>query len=132
MSRRWIGGALAAGALALALLGGCGPGAGEDVEQKAAAMTGGVPARGKELIPRYGCQNCHFIPGIAGTVGKVGPSLAGIALRSPLAGKLPNNPQNLMRWIREPQQVSPGTAMPELGVTEQDGKDIAAYLYTLR
>ena len=95
-------------------------------------MTGGVPARGKELIPRYGCQNCHVIPGVEGAVGKVGPSLAGIALRSPLAGKVPNNPVNLMRWIREPQQVSPGTQMPELGVTEQDGKDIAAYLYTLR
>ena len=49
-----------------------------------------------------------------------------------LAGKLPNQPENMIKWIREPQEVSPGTAMPQLGVTEQDGKDIAAYLYTLR
>ena len=41
-------------------------------------------------------------------------------------------PANLIRCIREPQDVLPGTAMPVLGVTEQDGKDIAAYLYTLR
>jgi cytochrome c1 len=38
----------------------------------------------------------------------------------------------MIKWIREPQEVQPGTAMPELGVTEQDGKDIAAYLYTLQ
>jgi cytochrome c len=120
--------------LALLLLGGCkgGPSAMEQIEQKAAAMTGGVPAHGRELIPRYGCQNCHVIPGVEGAVGKVGPSLAGIASRAQLAGKLPNQPANLLLWIREPQRVSPGTAMPELGVTEQDGKDIAAYLYTLR
>jgi nitronate monooxygenase len=120
--------------LTLALLGGCkgGPSAVEQAEQKAAAMTGGVPAHGRELIPRYGCQNCHVIPGVEGAVGKVGPSLAGIASRAQLAGKLPNQPANLLLWIREPQRVSPGTAMPELGVTEQDGKDIAAYLYTLR
>jgi cytochrome c1 len=38
----------------------------------------------------------------------------------------------MLRWIREPQEVSPGSVMPEMGVTEQDGRDIAAYLYTLR
>jgi cytochrome c2 len=65
-------------------------------------------------------------------MGKVGPSLQGIGGRTYLAGKLPNEPANMIKWIRQPQEVSPGTAMPELGVTEQDGKDIAAYLYTLQ
>jgi cytochrome c2 len=120
----------AAGLLALAL-GGCGK-SGPGVEQEAAAMTGGVPAQGKDAIRRYGCASCHTIPGVEGARGQVGPSLAGIASRSYLAGKLPNQPGNMIKWIREPQEVSPGTAMPELGVTEQDGKDIAAYLYTLR
>jgi cytochrome c2 len=124
--------ALAAAGLALALaLCGCGK-SGSDVERQAAAMTGGEPARGRDAIRRYGCASCHTIPGIEGARGQVGPSLAGIASRSYLAGKLPNTPPNMIRWIREPQEVQPGTAMPELGVTEQDGKDIAAYLYTLR
>jgi cytochrome c2 len=101
-------------------------------ERKAAAMTGGTPAHGKELIRTYGCVSCHTIPGIDGARGQVGPSLAGIASRTYLAGKLPNQPANMIKWVREPQEVSPGTAMPELGVTEQDGKDIAAYLYTLK
>lgn len=103
-----------------------------DVEETAAAMTGGSPARGKETIRRYGCEACHSIPGIAGARGQVGPPLDGIANRTYLAGQLTNTPENLIRWIRDPQSIQPGTAMPELGVTEQDGKDIAAYLYTLR
>ena len=114
--------------LALTLLCGCHG----DVEATAAAMTGGSPARGKEVIRRYGCEACHSIPGVAGARGQVGPPLDGIANRTYLAGQLANTPENLIRWIRDPQGIQPGTAMPELGVTEQDGKDIAAYLYTLR
>jgi cytochrome c2 len=125
--------ALAAAGVVLALaLNGCGGDSSSEIDRQAAAMTGGEPARGKEAIGRYGCATCHTIPGVDGARGQVGPSLAGIAVRSYLAGKLPNTPPNMIRWIREPQEVQPGTAMPELGVTEQDGKDIAAYLYTLR
>jgi cytochrome c2 len=111
---------------------GCDKSGPSEDERKAAALTGGTPAHGKELIRTYGCVSCHTIPGIDGARGQVGPSLAGIASRTYLAGKLPNQPANMIRWIRLPQEVSPGTAMPELGVTEQDGKDIAAYLYTLK
>jgi cytochrome c1 len=45
-----------------------------------------------------------------------------------LAGRLPNGPENLERWLRGPQAVKPGSAMPDLGVTERDARDIAAYL----
>jgi cytochrome c len=119
-----LGGAM----LLLGLLCGCQG----DIEETAAAMTGGSPARGKDVIRRYGCEACHSIPGIAGARGQVGPPLDAIGGRTYLAGSLPNTPANLIRWIRDPQAIQPGTAMPEMGVTEQDGKDIAAYLYTLR
>lgn len=115
-------------ALLAAAFGGCG----EDVAGRAAAMTGGDPARGQEIIPRYGCEACHSIPGVAGAEGQVGPPLDNIGSRAVLAGRLPNTPENLMRWIRDPQSVQPGTSMPELGVSERDVRDIAAYLYTLR
>ena len=130
--------ALAGAGLALALaltgsLAGCDSNGGPSaIEKKAAEMTGGEPSRGKDIIRRYGCSSCHTIPGVEGARGQVGPSLEGIASRAYLAGKLPNTPENMIKWIREPQEVQPGTAMPELGVTEQDGKDIAAYLYTLQ
>jgi cytochrome c1 len=49
-----------------------------------------------------------------------------------LAGQLPNTPDNMMRWLREPQKVESGSAMPDLNVTESDARDMAAFLYTLR
>jgi cytochrome c len=60
----------------------------------------------------------------------VGPPLDGIALREVVAGKLSNSPDNLEHWIRDPQAVSPGTAMPDLNVGERDARDISAFLYT--
>jgi glucose dehydrogenase len=98
----------------------------------ATALTGGNPRRGIEAIGRYGCGACHDIPGIRSAKGNVGPSLAHVANRSYLGGQLPNTPANLVRWIQHPQHIERGTAMPEMGVTDTDAKDIAAYLYTLR
>jgi cytochrome c2 len=103
-----------------------------DVEEQAAQRTGGDPHRGSLVVRKYGCATCHTIPGIAGADGLVGPSLDRIGSRVHLAGRLPNTPENMMRWIRDPQGIAPGTAMPNLGVSEQDTRDIAAYLYTLR
>ena len=93
---------------------------------------GGNPARGKETIRRYGCQGCHSIPGIRDARGVVGPPLDHLAQRVYLAGELPNTAENLMHWIQRPHDVHPRTAMPEMGVTDQDARDIAAYLYTLK
>ena len=115
--------------LLLAAALGCGP---SEVEKNAALMTGGDPARGSALVRQYGCNACHTIPGVREAQGQVGPPLAGIALRVYLAGQLPNTPENLIRWIRVPQEVERGTAMPNLGVTEQDARDLAAFLMTLR
>jgi cytochrome c len=111
------------------LLSGCGRG---DVERTAMAMTGGDPERAPQLIRKYGCHVCHTIPGVQGARGMVGPPLGTIANRSYLAGNVPNTPENLMKWITDPQAIEPGTAMPDVGVTEQEARDIAAYLYTLR
>ncbi|HET7712148.1 MAG TPA: c-type cytochrome [Thermoanaerobaculia bacterium] len=103
-----------------------------DDERIAQQIAGGNPQRGREVIARYGCGACHEIPGLPVGRGLVGPSLERIADRSHLAGRLENEPANLVRWIREPQKISPGTAMPNLNVSERDAKDIAAYLYTAR
>ena len=91
----------------------------------------GQPDRGAELIAQYGCGSCHTIPGVNRADGLVGPPLTRFGARSYIAGELPNNADNLRRWITDPQAVEPGTAMPKLGVTAIDAQDIAAYLYTL-
>lgn len=88
-----------------------------------------APGRGPELVRAYGCGGCHTIPGVAGAVGKVGPRLDRVAEQAFVAGVLPNSPQHLADWIRRPRDHDPRTAMPDLGVTETDARDLAAYLY---
>jgi len=96
----------------------------------AAAATGGDPARGEALFIQYGCGSCHALKNVRTATGMVGPPLDGVALRVVIGGHLANNPANMQRWIRDPQHVAPGTAMPDLSVGDGDARDIAAFLYT--
>jgi mono/diheme cytochrome c family protein len=89
------------------------------------------PARGRVAILQYACVTCHRIPGVVGASAPVGPPLDGIGTRQFLAGALPNTPDNMVRWLRTPQAVNPLSAMPDLGLSERDARDIAAYLATL-
>src|SRR3954465_12144641 len=96
----------------------------------AAAITGGDPGRGEAMFIEYGCGSCHAVQNVRTATGNVGPPLDGIATRVIVAGHLANNPPNMEHWIRDPQQVSPGTAMPDLNVSQGDARDITAFLYT--
>ncbi|RIJ05156.1 cytochrome C [Achromobacter sp. K91] len=91
----------------------------------------GDPAAGRAALQQYLCATCHAIPGVAGARHHVGPALGGISQRPYIAGGVPNTPANLERWLRDPAAVKPGSAMPDLGLNEQDARDIAAFLYTL-
>jgi cytochrome c len=101
------------------------------VERTAMELTGGDPRRGRQMLREYGCQSCHTIPAVRGANGLVGPPLNRIARRVYIAGVLPNTPENMLRWIQNPQEVQT-TAMPNMGVTDADARDIASFLYTLR
>src|SRR4051794_15096345 len=83
---------------------------------------------GKEAIRHYGCGSCHTIPGVKGANALVGPPLIPFGKRSYIAGQLSNTPENLARWIQDPRGVEPGTARPDLGVTPEEARNIAAYL----
>jgi cytochrome c len=95
-------------------------------------IPGASVARGKQSLAGFGCGSCHEISGVRSAHGQVGPPLTGVATRAIIAGQLANTPENMVRWIRDPQAVEPNTAMPTLGVTEQTARDMVAYLYTLR
>jgi putative membrane protein len=95
-------------------------------------IAGSDHERGQQIMGVYGCPTCHVIPGVRGANGKVGPPLTGVADRVYLAGRVANEPHNMIDWIRNPQKIDPQTAMPNTGVTERDARDIAAYLYTLK
>ncbi len=94
-------------------------------------MGGGDPARGRIAIQKYGCGSCHEIAGVRGANGVVGPPLNNWAERRVIAGEVPNDPERLITWLTVPQSIEPGTAMPNMGVTDGAARDMAAYLYTL-
>ncbi len=83
---------------------------------------------GRQAIEDSGCGSCHRIPGVPGADGLVGPPLDAMGRRTFIAGQLANTPENMVRWLRDPQAVEPGTAMPDLGLTEAQARDITAYL----
>jgi cytochrome c len=123
----------ASGVVLIALVVGLASCNGRDAAREdAVTLTGGDPDKGIAAIGRYGCGSCHDIPGIRSARGTVGPPLGRIAVRTYLAGRLSNTPANMMLWIQHPQHVERGTAMPEMGVTADDARDITAFLYTLR
>jgi putative membrane protein len=99
---------------------------------EAARLTGGDAHRGAAAIRRFGCGACHVVPGIRGAQGQVGPPLGGVGGRAYIAGVLTNTPDHMVRWIVNPRAVDSLTAMPNVGVTDGEARDIAAYLYTRR
>jgi cytochrome c2 len=99
---------------------------------QATPVAGGDVQRGKEAVVALGCGACHDIPGLRSAEGQVGPPLAGIRHRAIIGGALPNTPDNMMLWIEDPPSIARNTAMPNLGVSPQQARDIVAYLYTLK
>jgi cytochrome c len=92
----------------------------------------GDPASGLRVVEARHCGVCHDISAVTGAAGVIGPSLDHFAVRSFIAGALPNTPPNLIAWIRSPQTIDPRAAMPTLGLDEHELRNVAAYLYTLR
>ena len=89
----------------------------------------GAPPR---AFARGGCDDCHSVRG-TDAHGDVGPDLTHIASRLTLAANsIPNTPQYLAEWIRDPQHFKPGNKMPNLRLSDADWRALTAYLRTLR
>ena len=95
-------------------------------------LRAGDSLRGKSALYAYACIGCHTIAGTVQSHPQVGPPLDGMARRTRIAGVLDNTSENMVRWLRDPGKFNPGTAMPAMGVSEQDAHDMAAYLNTLK
>lgn len=111
-------------------LAGCAPS--EAGSSRFHAVEGGDAARGQELLAHYQCGSCHAIPEVRSAAGRTGPSLAAFGKRSYIAGEVANTPHFLVRWLQHPQALVADTRMPDMGVTEADARDMAAYLLALR
>ncbi len=93
--------------------------------------------QGVRVILQRGCGSCHTIPNIPGASGTIGPNLGGatpIGQRKQIAGgAVPNNsPAELAAWIMDPPALKPGTAMPKLGLSQDEANAAAAYLYSIQ
>lgn len=119
--RRWTSGLLLSGLAACA---------GHEPNREH-GVPGGDPEHGRTLVQAYGCIACHAVADLGVEPGDIGPPLDEFAERQYIAGQRVNDWRNLVLWLRDPKAVEPGTAMPDLGVTESEARDIAAYLYTL-
>jgi cytochrome c len=94
-------------------------------------IDGGDPRLGRQAIRDFGCMSCHSVPGVTGADAWVGPPLDNWANRGIIAGREPNDPETLIAFLLDPKTVDPQTVMPVTGLSEEDARNIAAYLYTL-
>jgi len=101
-----------------------------DVETGAEPFKAGNADAGKQVFSTKGCVGCHTIEGLQGAVGTVGPPLTHIA--SQPYDSFPNDDAFLKQWINDPQAAKPGTAMPKLGLSDQELNDVVTYLLTLK
>lgn len=92
-------------------------------------VPGGDASQGAPLIVGYGCGTCHVIPEIPGADGNTGPPLTDMDRQAYVAGVVPNLPEALIAFIMDPQAIDPLSTMPDLGVSEEEARDMAAYLY---
>jgi mono/diheme cytochrome c family protein len=92
----------------------------------ASAQTGSAE-RGRELFSLY-CSICHRLEGIPSATGDIGPDLTAFEMREVIAGVLPNTPDNLARWLANPQTVKRDATMPALGLSSAQTSDLVALL----
>jgi cytochrome c oxidase subunit 2 len=87
---------------------------------------------GRRVFLGQSCVNCHRVAGTRAE-GAHAPDLTHLMSRQTLAaGMIPNTPENLRRWIADPQKVKPGCLMPAFGLSDSDRDAIVEYLVTLR
>lgn len=107
-------------------------GCGDEAVPQYLEIANGSPERGKAVIAALACDACHVVPGLHGKDGRVGPSLEGFGSRALIAGAVPNRPDMLISFVRNAPALVPHTAMPPYPLTDQQARDTAAFLYTLR
>lgn len=94
-------------------------------------MAGGDPAAGLAAMERVGCAACHAVPGVSWPEGRTASALKGFGARPLIAGRLPNQPDVLIRFVADAPALAPEIGMPPMPLTPAEARDVAAYLYTL-
>jgi cytochrome c oxidase subunit 2 len=88
-------------------------------------------AAGAAIFANSPCTTCHRIDGVS--KGFIAPDLSHFGSRTTFAGSiLPNTPQNVAKWITDPDAIKPGAHMPVLGIRGRQLNDLVAYLESLK
>ena len=106
----------------------------EQQKQPASAIqvTDQAAAQGRQIFESTACVNCHTVSGTAAE-GRFGPDLTHLMTRDTLAsGAVQNTPENLRRWLRDPNLLKPGCLMPAMELSDTQLNAVAAYMETLR
>ena len=86
---------------------------------------------GLGLFTSKGCAGCHTINGVS--QGRIGPDLTHLMSRTTFAGSIfRTTPENLAAWLRDPPAEKPGSLMPDLNLSEDEIRNLVAYLETLK
>jgi cytochrome c oxidase subunit 2 len=100
-------------------------------QQQQAAKETGAP-EGKQVFFANSCVNCHAIRGTSAQ-GVFGPDLTHLMSRDIIAsGAVPNSPEKLRAWVRDPQALKVGCLMPNMQLTDKELDQVVAYLQTLK
>ena len=101
-------------------------------QQREPAFVNDAVAQGQQIFETTACINCHTVSGTVAN-GRFGPDLTHLMSRDTIAaGAAPNTPENLRRWIRNPNAIKPGSLMPGMQLNKQELDALTAYLETLR
>lgn len=117
------------------LLIGCalgGPAACADKTTGPRQITDADPGRGLQVIEKAGCGACHSVPGLRWPAGSMAAPLDGFGNSPMIAGRLPNQPEVLIRFVQDAPSLDPDSPMPAMPISDAEARDVAAYLYTLR
>jgi cytochrome c1 len=87
--------------------------------------------RGRRVVVDKGCAACHAFPDVKWPRGGLGPALENFGRQGLIAGRLPNQPGVLMQFVRNAPALVPGTAMPAVAMSDQEARDVTAYLLAL-
>jgi cytochrome c oxidase subunit 2 len=100
-------------------------------EQSRPAYISDIVSEGQRIFERTACINCHAVTGTVAN-GRFGPDLTHLMSRDTIAsGAAPNTPENLRRWIQDPNVIKPGSKMPAMGLSDPDLNAVTSYLETL-
>jgi cytochrome c oxidase subunit 2 len=92
-----------------------------------------IADEGTQAFTSNGCTGCHTVDGIPTATGKVGPNLSHFGSRTTMAaGIMQNTPENLHRWLEDPQAIKPGNIMQNLHLRPRDIDVLVAYLHSLK